>query len=53
MEVWFAFVAKSLSDPSLGVHYSEIDDNLRHIFIAIMNELTTTDLFIPDLDISL
>ncbi|MGG0174205.1 TetR/AcrR family transcriptional regulator [Paenibacillus dokdonensis] len=53
MEVWFAFVVKSLSDPSLGMHRSEVDDDLRHIFITIMNGLTATDLALPDLDIPL
>ncbi|GIO35052.1 MULTISPECIES: TetR/AcrR family transcriptional regulator [Paenibacillus] len=51
MEVWFAFVVKSLSDKDLAKHRMEVDDELRTVFIKIMNGLTTANLALPDLDI--
>lgn len=53
MEVWFAFVVKSMSDPNLAGHRCEVDDALRQVFIKIMNELTAIGMALPDLDIEL
>ncbi|MDR0270171.1 TetR/AcrR family transcriptional regulator [Paenibacillus sp.] len=50
MEVWFAFVVKSMSDSKLALHRSEVDDELRLVFIKIINGLTAYGLALPDLD---
>lgn len=53
MEVWFAFVVKSLSDPALAQLRCEVDNELRKVFIHIMDELTASGLALPDLDVPL
>ncbi|MCJ8015041.1 TetR family transcriptional regulator [Paenibacillus sp. KQZ6P-2] len=53
MEVWFAFVVKSMSDSTLAQHRCEIDDDLRMLFINIMNGLAASGLALPDLDTAL
>ncbi|MGN7360962.1 TetR/AcrR family transcriptional regulator [Paenibacillus sp. SAF-054] len=53
MEVWFAFVVKSLSDPALAQLRCEVDNELRKVFIHIMDELTSSGLALPDLDVPL
>ncbi|GAB6992593.1 TetR/AcrR family transcriptional regulator [Paenibacillus pini] len=51
MEVWFAFVVKSMSDSSLRGHRNEVDDDLRAIFINIMEGLTEKGLAKSELNI--
>ncbi|KHF27849.1 HTH-type transcriptional regulator BetI [Paenibacillus sp. P1XP2] len=53
MEVWFAFVVKSLSDKDLARYRLEVDDGLRSIFIEIMDGLAAKNLAAPDLDAEL
>lgn len=39
MEVWFAFVAKSMSDPSLKELRNQVDDDLRRLFGMLIDAL--------------
>ncbi|SMF92640.1 transcriptional regulator, TetR family [Paenibacillus uliginis N3/975] len=50
MEVWFAFVVKSMSDPSLAVLRKQVDDDMRQMFVMIIQALTDQNLALPDLD---
>ncbi|MGM1050459.1 MAG: TetR/AcrR family transcriptional regulator [Bacillota bacterium] len=50
MEVWFAFVVKSMSDPSLAVLRKQVDDDMRQMFVMIIQALTDQNFALPDLD---
>ncbi|UNK18559.1 TetR family transcriptional regulator [Paenibacillus sp. N3/727] len=50
MEVWFAFVAKSMSDTSLAALRKQVDDDMRQMFVMIIQALTDQNLALPDLD---
>lgn len=51
MEVWFAFVVKSMSDRSLYELRNQVDDELRSMFITIIEGLISYDLALPELNI--
>jgi Transcriptional regulator len=50
MEVWFAFTAKSLSDPELKPHSDEVYDTLRKIMKDIVGAMVQTEKAKPGLD---
>ncbi|WP_106769513.1 TetR/AcrR family transcriptional regulator [Paenibacillus faecalis] len=50
MEVWFAFVAESMSDPSLAELYKQVDDEMRRMFVTIVQALIDHELALADLD---
>ncbi|WP_435923287.1 TetR/AcrR family transcriptional regulator [Paenibacillus sp. DYY-L-2] len=50
MEVWFAFVAKSMSDSSLKALRNQVDDDLRQLFRMLVEALINTGLVSADLD---
>lgn len=50
MEVWFAFVVKSMSDPSLAELRKQVDDDMRQMFVSIIQALIDRELALPDLD---
>lgn len=50
MEVWFAFVAKSMSDSSLKTLRNQVDDDLRQLFRKLVEALIDTGLVSADLD---
>lgn len=53
MEVWFAFVVKSMADPSLSVLRDEVDNDLRGIFVTIMKALSEQELLKSGLDLEM
>ncbi|MFC7442198.1 TetR/AcrR family transcriptional regulator [Laceyella putida] len=52
-EVWFAFTAKALVDPTLQPFSNEIYDELRSVFTFIIEHLIKLDLAVPDLDVEM
>lgn len=50
MEVWFAFVVKSMSDSSLGALRNQVDDDMRQMFITITRALIDHGLAMPGLN---
>ena len=50
MEVWFAFVVKSMSDSSLEALRNQVDDDMRHMFVTIVRALIEHGLAVPGLN---
>ncbi|MBO2945980.1 TetR family transcriptional regulator [Paenibacillus sp. F411] len=50
MEVWFAFVVKSFSDPTLGSLRSQVDEDMRRLFSTIVHALVQQELAPLQLD---
>jgi len=50
MEVWYAFTAKSKSDPVLKEHADKVYDKLRHAMATVITYLTELNLSRTDID---